>query len=291
MIHLLLVSLIWAFSFGLIKNHLAGVDASLVTLLRLLLALAVFLPFFRWSGLGRDWLWAKLMGIGAVQYGVMYLAYLNAFRFLQAHEIALLTITTPLFVCWINDLWTHRWHPVHLGAAVLSVAGAGVLVYARVDGAPALAGLLLIQLSNACFAFGQLAYRRIRERHPGPPDRAWFALLFAGGILAAIVIPSPGAATATAVGDLATAQWLVLVYLGVIASGAGFFLWNYGATQVNAGTLAAMNNIKIPLAILVSLLVFGEEADWSRLLLGGLLMVAGVAWAERSKKPAPTRSS
>ena len=34
-----------------------------------------------------------------------------------------------------------------------------------------------------------------------------------------------------------TLQWGILVFLGVVASGIGYFMWNYGATQVDAGTL------------------------------------------------------
>ena len=44
MTFLILVSLLWAFSFGLIKTHLGGLDASLVTLIRLTLSLLLFLP-------------------------------------------------------------------------------------------------------------------------------------------------------------------------------------------------------------------------------------------------------
>jgi len=75
-------------------------------------------------------------------------------------------------------------------------------------------------------------------------------------------------------------QLLTLLYLGLIASGLGFFLWNRGATQVSAGTLAVMNNVKIPLGITASLLVFGETADLFRVACGGALMLFGVWIAE-----------
>jgi drug/metabolite transporter (DMT)-like permease len=52
----------------------------------------------------------------------------------------------------------------------------------------------------------------------------------------------------------------------------GFFLWNVGATRVEAGTLAVFNNVKVPLAVLVSLLLFREHADWLRLVVGGGVM-------------------
>lgn len=60
-----------------------------------------------------------------------------------------------------------------------------------------------------------------------------------------------------------------LVYLGVIASGVCFFLWNYEARRVNTGALAIFNNLKVPLAVTVSLLVFHESTDIPRLVTGG----------------------
>lgn len=44
MIYLWIVSLVWAFSFGMIKGQLAGLDATLVAAIRLLLATITFYP-------------------------------------------------------------------------------------------------------------------------------------------------------------------------------------------------------------------------------------------------------
>ncbi len=68
-------------------------------------------------------------------------------------------------------------------------------------------------------------------------------------------------------------QVLVLLYLGLLASGVGFFLWNVGATRVSSGVLAVFNNAKIPLAVVVSLLVFHEQTDLVRLAIGGGIML------------------
>jgi drug/metabolite transporter (DMT)-like permease len=69
--------------------------------------------------------------------------------------------------------------------------------------------------------------------------------------------------------QLRGAQLAVLLYLGLLASGIGFFLWNVGATRVGTGVLAVFNNVKVPLAVLVSLLFFREQTDLARLALGG----------------------
>jgi len=270
---LLLVSVVWAFSFGFLKG-LAGLDSTAVAVVRLAISLVVFAPFLRPGripGPAR----VRLALVGALQFGAVYVFYQRAYVHLHAYEVALFTITTPIFVALIDAALERRWKPRYLAAALLSVAGAGVVVWKSIGDSSILTGFVLVQASNLCFAAGQLAWRR--ERAAIPPevtDASVFALLFAGGLALTLVV---SLFTTRWQGFSPTGlQWATIAYLGAVASGVGFFLWNVGATRVNAGTLAAFNNAKIPLGIACSLLVFGERADLSRLLVGGALMAAGV---------------
>jgi drug/metabolite transporter (DMT)-like permease len=83
---------------------------------------------------------------------------------------------------------------------------------------------------------------------------------------------------------LTTQQWLTLLYLGVGASGLGFFLWNVGATRVAPATLAVMNNAKVPLGVAASIVVFGEAADLNGLLAGFALLGAALWLAVRAER-------
>jgi len=277
---LLLVSFIWAFSFGLIKR-LTGIDGAFISASRLALALLVFLPFLRVRGLAARTM-LTLAGIGAVQFGLMYLAYNESFRFLKSYEVALFTLTTPVLVTLLADAFDRRLRPRALLAALLAMLGAACVVFKTAPGSGIVPGLVLVQLSNLAFALGQVLYRRLRAQQPALRDRAVFGLLYAGAF--AVALQATLLRTNFAALPLTTTNVGVLLYLGLAASGLGFFLWNVGATRVNAGTLAAMNNAKIPLGIAVSLLVFGESANLPRLLAGGALMALGVWVAERKPR-------
>ena len=276
---LFLVSVLWAFSFGLIKR-LTGLDGAFISAARLALALFVFLPWLRLGGVSAR-LGAKLAGIGAVQFGLMYLAYNESFRFLKSHEIALFTLTTPVLVTLLADAFDRTLRPRALLAALIAVAGSACIVAKSSAIGGALTGLALVQLSNIAFALGQVLYRRVRRQSPDVRDRDVFALLYAGAF--AVALPATLLRTNFSTLTLTPSNAGTLLYLGVVASGFGFFLWNLGATRVNAGTLATMNNAKIPLGIAVSLLVFGETADVPRLLAGGALMAFAVWLAEKNQ--------
>ena len=275
----LIASVIWAFSFGLTKM-LAGIDATGLAVLRLAISLLVFVPFFRPGPLGAARA-AKLAAIGAIQFGAMYILLFRSYAHLHAYEVALFTITTPILVTLIDAVAERRWRMRYVAAAALSVAGAGVVLWKSIGDAGILGGFMLVQLSNLCFAVGQLAWRSERRRPPSATvDRAVFALPFAGALALTLVV-SLFATHWRAVAPTPS-QWIIIAYLGAVSSGAGFFLWNLGAARVNAGALAALNNAKIPLGIAVSLVFFGESADLGRLLAGGALMALGV-WAAGSR--------
>jgi drug/metabolite transporter (DMT)-like permease len=280
MVQLIIVSLIWAFSFGLIKRFLGGVDSTFVSAARLGLALLVFLPLLRWRGVTLR-LSLSLAAIGAVQFGVMYLAYIESFRYLRAYEAALFTITTPILVTLIADALDRTLRLRALFAALLAVVGTGFVALKSTELSVTLIGLALVQLSNAAFAVGQVLYRRLRARQPGLRDINVFALLYAGGFtLAAVAMLSKDVSIA-----LTTPQLFTLLYLGILASGIGFFLWNVGATRVSAGTLAVMNNAKVPLAVAVSLIFFGEHAHLPS--LGASLVLMGFAvWLAKDRSKA-----
>jgi drug/metabolite transporter (DMT)-like permease len=279
---LLLVSVLWAFSFGLVKQ-LTGFDGAFISAARLGLALLVFLPFLRLRGLTTRSA-IKLTAIGAVQFGLMYLAYNESYRFLKSYEVALFTLTTPVIVTLLADAFDRTWRVRSLLAAVVAVFGAACVVAKSTAISGALTGVALVQLSNLAFALGQVAYRRWRRREPALRDRDIFGLLYAGALV--VALPVTLLRTNFDALPLTSANMTILLYLGVIASGLGFFLWNMGAARVrSAGTLAAMNNAKVPLGVACSLLVFHESADVPRLLLGGGLMVLAVWLAEFRTAP------
>ncbi|HOV06936.1 MAG TPA: EamA family transporter [Anaerolineaceae bacterium] len=278
---LFIVSMIWAFSFGLIKGNLAGVDSTFVAFARLFIAALVFLPFLKVKGV--EWKTRlKLAFTGFVQFGLMYIFYLAAFQSLQAYEVALFTIFTPIFVTLSDDLFSRRFNLLHMIVALVTVAGTWVIEGQALQTQAVWNGFILVQASNLCYAFGQIYYRRIMGQHPELQDHQVFGLLYIGGVvvtLLATLFLTPLSSI-----SLSVNQILTLIYLGAIASGLSFFLWNIGGRRVNAGTLAIFNDLKIPLAVVVSLLVFGEQANLLRLVIGGIIIIGALILNEALNK-------
>jgi drug/metabolite transporter (DMT)-like permease len=276
--YLLIVSFVWAFSFGLIKGNLTGLDPNFVSFCRMVLAFLIFLPFLRLRNLPRE-LGLKLLLIGMIQYGLMYSSYVYSFHFLKAYQVALFTIFTPLYVTLIHDLFKRCLNRLFLWTVALSIAGTAIIVYRQVGWEDFQAGFVLMQVSNISFAFGQVYYRHLLKNHHEVKDLQIFALLYSGAVLLTGILA--GITTEWVSLQVTVKQVWTLLYLGVLASGVCFFLWNFGARKVDAGALAILNNLKIPLAVACSALFFHEAVNLPRLLAGGGIIVVALWFNER----------
>ena len=270
MIYLIIVSIIWALSFSLIKGNLAGIDSNLVAFIRLGISFFIFLPFLKIKNVNQKLL-KQFFLIGSIQYGLMYVTYIYSYQFLEAYQIAVLTIFTPLYVILIYDWWNKKLKFIHFASSLLAVIGAGIIIYSKTISIENWKGILLIQVSNLCFAFGQIYFKTIMRRNPTIKPVRIFSIIYLGAVFIAglfsFIFTNYSSVSIT------ITQWLSLIYLGIIASGIGFFLWNVGVTKVTANTLAVLNNLKIPLAVLFAFLLLGESANFIRLTAGTVVIV------------------
>ncbi|ELE5893638.1 carboxylate/amino acid/amine transporter [Vibrio fluvialis] len=283
MIYLSAVTLLWAFSFSLIGVYLAGqVDSWFSVLMRVALASIVFLPFLKFKQVPGK-LIGKLMAIGGIQLGLMYCFYYQSFLLLSVPEVLLFTVFTPIYVTLIYDMLKGRFSPWYLVTAVIAVAGAAVIKFAGINENFFL-GFMVVQGANLCFAIGQVGYKYMMERETVElPQHTVFGYFYLGALVVATVafllLGNPGKLPTTSV------QWGILIYLGVIASGFGYFAWNKGACMVNAGALAIMNNVLVPAGLVVNILIWNRDVDLARLSLGGLVILLSLwvneTWVKR----------
>ncbi len=266
-----LVTFIWAFSFSLIGVYLAGkLDSYFAVLVRVALASLMFIPFTNFTLPNKYKL--QIMGIGLVQIGLMYIFFYKSFLFLSVPEVLLFTIFTPLYVTIIYDLLKGQFNPLYLLTAGIAVAGAYVIKSSQIN--PGFfTGFMMVQGANICFALGQVLYKKLLENEDlrEIKQSTIFGYFHFGALListaAFLLFGNMQKITPDAT------QWGVLIWLGMVASGLGYFLWNRGATEVDSGILAIMNNAVVPLGLIVNLLLWGKDINYTNLLLGGGLIL------------------
>ena len=287
------VTLLWAFSFSLIGVYLAGqVDSWFSVFMRIALASVVFLPFIKFKGVSKS-LICKLMLVGGFQLGLMYCFYYQSFLLLSVPEVLLFTVFTPIYVTLIYDLLKGHFSPWYLVTAGIAVVGAGVIKFAGIN-ENFLIGFLVVQGANLCFAIGQVGYKYIMENEPVDlPQHSVFGYFYLG----ALVVATVAFCLMGNIDKLPTTntQWSILIYLGLIASGLGYFAWNKGATMVNAGALAVMNNALVPAGLIVNLVIWNRDVDFVRLTIGGAIILLSLwvneTWVKRKVERSYATSS
>ncbi|MGF1843395.1 MULTISPECIES: carboxylate/amino acid/amine transporter [Vibrio] len=281
--YLAAVTLLWAFSFSLIGVYLAGqVDSWFSVLMRVALASLVFLPFLKFRNIPKA-LIAKLMTIGGIQLGLMYCFYYQSFLLLSVPEVLLFTVFTPIYVTLFYDFLKGRFSPWYLITALVAVAGAVTIKFAGVND-HFLMGFLVVQGANLCFAIGQVGYKYVMEQEEiDLPQHTVFGYFYLGALCVATI-------AFALMGNLdklptTSLQWGILIYLGLIASGLGYFVWNKGACMVNAGALAVMNNALVPAGLVVNILIWNRDVDLVRLSIGGGIILLSLWVNEKWVKP------
>mgnify|MGYP000011232134 FL=1 len=281
--YLIIVSILWSFSFGIIKYGLPNLDSFFISYSRNLLALFFFtavsiyqLKQFKWD--------IQLILIGAIQFGLMYIFYIQSYQYLPAYLIATFTITTPIFISISDKFFFKKQFTYREFLAIFFVILGSYLMkynmenveYVVRDWSPEYGmskisksnywfAFLLIQFSNFFFALGQIWFKYWNRNNININIIANFSQLFLGATLITFISYLLFGGSSNEINDT---NLSALLFLGLISSGIGFLLWNIGAIKVSSERLAVVNNLIIPIAILNSLTFFGESIDFELFLPG-----------------------
>lgn len=269
MLYLLIATVCFSLSFGLIKSQLSMLPTDLVVVLRLFCAVLIFLPFIKRIAYKEH---LKAFFIGIIQFGVMYFAFLKAFKFLQGNEVALLTTTTPVFVAIWASLFGDKFKFIYILCILMSVLGAGVVVWQNLEFSQIVKGVLLMETSNCTFALGQVLWKNFIPNEIKSENIMASAYLGAFCLMVPFVIVNNDFSLTT----INRLQFLAILYLGIVPTGIGFYLWNKGAKYVKSSTLAIMNNLKIPFGVLFSILIFHEKINVLNFVLGSSIIMLAI---------------
>ena len=274
MYYLFITTILWSFSFSLIGNFIAvEMNSWTLAFLRSLVACIFFTPWINFK-IPFDYV-IKMIIIGALQIGIMYLLYLNSFNYASVQKILLFTITTPFYVFVISQLFKGEFKLTSISIIIISIIGGFIIRMTSFDIAD-LKALLLVQAANICFASGQVFYRRLKRYNKNNVNiNTDFAFFFIGATFITLLglIASPYNYS----NPKTIEQWLLILWLGGGASGVGYYLWNYGSTKVKVETLATMNNLVIPLGLFVDIIFFAGNHDFQTLIIGTLIIISSIA--------------
>ena len=276
-IGVLVVMVLWAGNFIVVKSALAVLPPVGFTFLRFILASLTLLILLRWRegsiGLPRRDLVAMWI-LGGLGFGLYQILWTTGLTTVAAGDSALIIAATPVLVALLavvarSDVLT----PLKLAGVLVSFVGVAIVV-ASGQGLPlggSLAGELITLAAAVCWsvytAFAGPYLRRIS------PLRATAWATVAGTVvLAPVAILQLGTVD---LGSVAPGAAGALVYSGLLAAGISNVVVLNGVKIVGPTRTAALQFLVPALAVVLAA-IFLHEGIRPGQVLGGLVIVAGV---------------
>lgn len=269
-------------------------DPAAVTWLRTLIATPVCLAF-AWTALGRR-LFAATRHDLAIMAAIGVVLVVCQFCYIAAVDLVGVSIATlvslcipPVLVAVVSVLFLGERPTARALVALLgAVAGTGLLV-GRVErgeaGGEWAAGVGLALAAAALIAAHVLLSRAVAGRQP--PWRP-VAVTFPVG---AVVFAPVGLAGEFTL-DLPGPGWLLLLYLAVVPSVLGSWLFQHGLRDVPASVASVVTLLEPMVAAVLAWVIFGERlgpVGWlgAALLLGAIGLLSAGSAGGHAPSPAP----
>lgn len=275
----LLVAALGGLSFPMVKLALEGLSPAQLVFGRLLLGAVVLLAL---AGLRRTALprsgrvWGHLVVAAALGNVLPFMLLSYGERTTDAGLAGVLVGSTPLLTLALVTL--ARVEPATRRKAiglVIGFLGLTVVINPWDTVFGSVAGQLACLGAALCYA----AYFSYVRRYLWPLGLAPVALI-AGQLCVAAVLQAPVALVLGGAAPSLTGRVAIgVVCLGLLCTGLGYVQLFRLIGEVGATTASACNYLEPVFAAVISTVLFGEAITWT-MLAGGLVLLAGVAYAE-----------
>jgi drug/metabolite transporter (DMT)-like permease len=282
---LLMMSLIWAINFSVVKFGTSLVAPLAYNGVRVALA-AVALVLIAHASLKRaaqpaSWPARRdalaLLGLGTLGNGLYQILFILGVSRTRAGDAAIVTAASPAFIALIG--WMHGLERIAargvLGIA-LSVAGIGAVAFGGAhggEGTATLFGDALILCGAVCWSIYSVALQPYTRRVSGLPVAA---LTMTGGAIPLLLVGAlPIAATKWSA--LPSLAWGAIAFSGLGALVIAYLFWYRGVRILGPTRTAMYSNLQPAFAVLIAWLVLGEMPTfWQGIgtasIMSGLLL-------------------
>ena len=203
-----------------------------------------------------------------VMLGTVGLTFMQALHTMPLAEATAIYFLSPLIIVALSP-WLLG-EQVRQRQLLAVVAGfAGMLLIVRPGGALPLAGTLLMLMAACAYAMLQILTRRLAGKVSMEQQFAWTAVICTA--MTVLSLPFADHLAWPGAGDLA-----LMVLVGLL-SGLGQYLLIKAFQKVSASSLAPFNYFHLLLAVVFSVLVFGQRPDALALLGIAVIACAGLA--------------
>jgi drug/metabolite transporter (DMT)-like permease len=284
-VRFLLLATLWGSSFTLIKVSLEGMTPGLIVLTRLVLGAAVLLAI---AGLRRialprsPGIWGHVACAALFGNVLPFLLLSYGEQTTGAGSAGVLIGSTPLLTLTVAAAALPAEKATRRKVIGLLIGFVGVVLVIGPwhDAAGTVGGRIACLGAAVSYAVGFVYVRKYLSPRGLAPLALAASQLVAAAALQALVIPFL-AWHAPHFSDRVVAS---ICLLGLLSTGLAYVLYFRLIGDVGATTASAVNYVVPVTAVLISVILLGEAVSWN-LVVGGLVVLTGMAYAENRVKP------
>lgn len=288
MLLLLLTMTVWGSTFVVTKGLIELWPPFTLALMRVALGTLVLMPLaIARHQRGTRLPWGTIWLMGLLGVTLYYLTFNLAMVYISASQGALVQASIPAMTALVAVLWLReratmmRW----LGIA-LSVGGV-LIVFSGNGSEPgksSLLGSFLMFSSVVCWALYTSLAKRVANSEP------LVITVCVTGAGSLMLLPfSAYEVLSAGLQPLPIAGWLGVLYLGGVASGLAYVLYNASLRHLDASEVGVYTNLIPVVGVLTGILFLGEPLSL-RAILGGLVVMLGVWITSRAERPEHSRA-
>ena len=265
----LIVPITWGLGFTLAKIGMEQFPALLIMTIRFGIAGLILVWFTKppWGHM-REIFVVALIG-STIQYGLTY----NGLKGIDASTAAILVqLEGPILAIMGAFLLKEK-----LGitrALGMGLAFIGVLI---ITGEPRLDGhldsIILLIAGSAVWAVAQIMISRLKDLS-GITILAWVAIMATPQMFVASLLIEDGQWLAITTASLI--DWSIILYLALIMTVLGYSVWYHLLSSVDVSKVSPFLML-LPITSIIAGIVLLDEKLTSSMILGGLLIMSGVA--------------
>jgi drug/metabolite transporter (DMT)-like permease len=288
-VRFLILAVLWGSGFAFIKIALEGFTPSQIVLGRLWLGAAVLLAIVALSRipLPRGWaVWGHLAGAALLGNVVPFLLVSYGEQTTGAGIAGVLIGSTPLHTMAFAAaaLPTERATRRKVLGLLTGFLGVVIVIGPWHEQLGSLGGQLACLGTAACYGAGYVYARKFLSPRGLAPMALAGSQLLAAAVIQAVVTPFFVWHTPQFTGRTVSS----LVILGVLCTGFAFVFYFRIIRDLGATTASSVSYLVPVFAVLTGVLLLDESLSWN-LLVGGIVVLAGVAYAENRFTPARRR--
>jgi drug/metabolite transporter (DMT)-like permease len=282
------VSVIWGLSFLSTKVAIAVLPPMTIAAARFAVAVLLLLPLAMREDLRLDLRDLPLMAAsGLMGVTIYFLCENNGIALLTASESSLVIATIPVLTMLVERVaFGARLRARSYAGAVLSFAGVGLIVLPSLGArASSLPGFLYMGGAAVAWVIYALLTKPLGRRYGRVGITFWQSFF---GLLGCIPFALAESSSWKGVGLTVT---LNILYLGVLCSAVGYWLYVSAMDRLGAGTTSVFLNLVPVVSVGAAFALLGERLGAAS-LAGGAVAIGGVylATASGPTRSGPTRS-